>query len=67
MRGQKLQTEYTEKDTEGHSWEKQNKLKGCLRQPLWGHSIIDKWGLESCWGVLETVAEEVAQDFWKLL
>ena len=25
------------------------------------------WGLETCWGGLETVAEEVAEEVWKLL
>jgi hypothetical protein len=34
---------------------------------LYGHSITGVWSLESCWGGLETVAEEVAGEVWKLL
>ena len=34
---------------------------------LYGHSITGVWGLETCWGGLETVAEEVAEEVWKLL
>ena len=34
---------------------------------LYRHSITRVWGLETCWGGLETVAEEVAEEVWKLL
>ena len=31
------------------------------------HSITRLWGLETCWRGLETVAEEAAEEVWKLL
>ena len=34
---------------------------------LYRHSTLRMWGLETCWGGLETVAEEVAEGVWKLL
>jgi hypothetical protein len=34
---------------------------------LSGHSITGVWGLETCWGGLETVTEEVAEEVWNLL
>jgi hypothetical protein len=38
-----------------------------VRVHLYGHSITGAWGLETCWGGLETVAEEVPEEVWKLL
>jgi hypothetical protein len=34
---------------------------------LYGQSITEVWGLETCWGDLETVTEEVDEEVWKLL
>ena len=34
---------------------------------LYRHSITRVWGQETGWGGLETVAEKVAEEVWKLL
>ena len=34
---------------------------------LYRHSITVVWGLETCWGGLGTVTEEVVEGVWKLL
>ena len=33
---------------------------------LYEHSITWVWGLETFWGGLETVAEELAEEVWKV-